>query len=141
MCIPYEQLNSQAPNLPTNPKAEQLKTYCYIILVVHAIVSIVKIFIFGFYTAFGDIISCIILWCGTSKTNYCCMLVYMLFVLVDAFQFFVIIGYSIQTGSYSTYMSTAIGGALVAFVIICFIFYCLAVACSYNAYKEFKAIF
>eukprot|EP00347_Sterkiella_histriomuscorum_P014298 403361409 len=122
-----------------------------IILAIHATLAILKMFIINPYASIGDIISCLILYCGINQHNFCTILVYMIFCLFNAFQLATMIGFLIQTGAFGSGLSSngisiANGnglnmGFVYGFTIIMFTFYILAVYCSFQAYKEFKAIY
>ena len=80
-----------------NHKARDLKSTLEIILGVHFFVAIVKMVVIGIFSGLSDIFSCIILWCGLCRFDYCNMLVYIVLTLFDAFQLLVILGYYFQT--------------------------------------------
>ena len=67
----------------------------YIIMALHMMFLILKMIFMGIFSAFNDIISVVILWCGLSLNSYCPILGYMIFTLMDAFILFVSVGYLI----------------------------------------------
>ena len=83
--------------VPPNQKARDLKSTLEIILGVHFFVAIVKMVVIGIFSGLSDIFSCIILWCGLCRFDYCNMLIYIVLTLFDAFQLLVILGYYFQT--------------------------------------------
>lgn len=83
--------------VPPNQKARDLKSILEIILGVHFFVAIVKMIVIGIFSGLSDILSCIILWCGLCKFDYCNMLIYIILTCFDAFQLLVILGYYFQT--------------------------------------------
>ena len=77
-----------------------MKTTMMIIMVIHIFLAILKMFVLSPFSAFGDLISCMILYCGTAQVDFCPVLLYMIFCLFDAFQLFVMIGFMVQTGNF-----------------------------------------
>ena len=69
-------------------KGEQLRSRMYIIMYINLVVAIIKMFVYGPLNSIGDLFSCAILYCGLTKLNYCNVLMYMIFCLVDAFTMF-----------------------------------------------------
>ena len=63
MCIPFGGLSSGAPVIST-PKGDQLRSKLNIVLMMHSFIALLKMFILNPFSAFGDVISCLILYCG-----------------------------------------------------------------------------
>ena len=55
-----------------------------ILMFVHLGVAITKIIVMGFAFGFGDLIQCLILWCGFEQHNFCNIFIYMLACLMLA---------------------------------------------------------
>lgn len=101
MCIPLggddEQRDFMGNLVPPNQKARDLKSSLEIILGVHFFVAIVKMVIIGIFSGISDIFSCVILWCGLCRFDYCNMFIYLVFVLFDVFQLLIVLGFYFQT--------------------------------------------
>jgi len=83
--------------VPPNQKARDLKSTLEIILGVHFFVAILKMVIIGILSGISDLLSCLILWCGLCRFDYCNMIIYVILVLFDAFQLVIILGFYFQT--------------------------------------------
>ena len=99
--------------------------------------------ILGFLYGFGDLIQCLILWCGYSQVNFCNVYIYMLACLILSFQIIIPAGFAIQTGAplSSAFMSLIKGvnsTFTLVYMIFCLIFYVVAIILSFRAYREFK---
>ena len=79
--------------VPPTQKARDLKSTLEIILGVHFFVAIVKMVIMGITSGLSDILSCLILWCGLCKFDYCNLLMYCILVLFDFFQLIIVAGF------------------------------------------------
>lgn len=53
--------------------------------------------IIGVFSGISDLFSCLILWCGLCRFDYCNVLIYMIMVLFDTFQLLVVLGFYFQT--------------------------------------------
>ena len=97
MCIPLggddEGRDLMGNLVPPNQKARDLKSNLEIILGVHFFVAIVKMVIIGVLSGISDLLSCIVLWCGLCRFDYCNMIIYVILVIFDAFQLLVILGF------------------------------------------------
>ena len=72
MCLGLNDPNSMFQERePPTKRAEELKTTLQWILFAHFIVGIVKVVLGGFNAGSGDFFSCLILWCGYAKFDYC----------------------------------------------------------------------
>lgn len=113
-----------------------------IILGLHFLLSILKLFIIGFGPALNDLISCLILFCGVSQHNFCHILIYMVFNIFGAFFLFTLIGFYIQSGQIeNTFIQgNTQAGLFIGFSIVMFIFYIFSIYYSFQTYKEFKAM-
>ena len=101
--------------------------------------------LFGIFSGLNDLISCAILYCGIKQVNYCNVLMYMVFQLLNVVQLFATIGYYVQfnafqSGSLVSSSSGTSQGFMIGFAVLLFAFYIVAVYVSFNAYKEFKAL-
>ena len=79
--------------------AKKLKNWCYIVLAVHVCLSIFLMFTGGsqvVFSAISELIICLMLYCGVSQYNFCCVLFYMIMVLLSAVTRFAFLGYLIQ---------------------------------------------
>ena len=89
MCLPLggedEGRDLMGNLVPPNQKARDLKSTLEIILGVHFFVAIVKMIILGIFSGISDLFSCIILWCGLCRFDYCNLLIYIILTLFDAF--------------------------------------------------------
>ena len=74
--------NMEPQTALTAPEGETAKKRLEILLWVHLGVAISKIIILGFSFSFGDLIQCLILWCGISQHNFCNVFIYMLATLI-----------------------------------------------------------
>ena len=71
--------------VPPNQKARDLKSALQIILGTHAFVAIIKMIFIGIFSGIGDIFSCLVLWCGIYRYDYCQMMTYIILTLFDLF--------------------------------------------------------
>ena len=69
----------------TKLKSKGLKNTFEIILGFHFFVAIVKMIVIGIFSGLSDLFSCVILWCGLCRFDYCNMLIYIILTLFDAF--------------------------------------------------------
>ena len=53
--------------------------------------------VIGVLSGISDLLSCVILWCGLCRFDYCNMIIYVILVIFDAFQLIVVLGYYFQT--------------------------------------------
>ena len=83
--------------VPPNQKARDLKSTLEIILGIHFFVAIVKMVVLGIGAGLSDLLSCLILWCGLCKFDYCNCLIYLILVLFDLFQLLIVLGFYFQT--------------------------------------------
>lgn len=101
MCLPFggddEGRDLMGNLVPPNQKARDLKTTLEIILGVHFFVAILKMVIIGIFSGISDLFSCLILWCGLCRFDYCNMLIYLILVIFDMFQLIVVLGFYFQT--------------------------------------------
>lgn len=109
----------------------------------HLAVAISKIIVMGFSFGFGDLIQCLILWCGTNQHNFCNIFIYMLACFILGSQILMAAGFALQTGTpLSSAFKTGINGAndgfTLVYTVLVFIFYTVAVVLSFKGYKEFK---
>ena len=124
------------------PKGEKLKTTMNIVLIIHGVVALFKMFLMSPLSCIGDVISCLVLYCGVTQHNFCNILMYMVFCLFDAFGLFTALGYMIQVGYFSGDNSGSVkSGFVFGLSALMFIFYSAAVYFSFQTYKEFKAIY
>jgi hypothetical protein len=99
--------------------------------------------LFSPLSALGDFLCCLLLFFGLQQTNFFHVLLYMVFCLFDTLSLFSIIGYMIQTSSFSVKSSS---GAqvkdefIIGFMVFTFVFYITGIYFSFQAYKEFKAM-
>lgn len=92
-----EQRDLMGNLVPPNQKARDLKSNLEIILGVHFFVAIVKMVIIGVFSGLSDILSCLVLWCGLCRFDYCNMIIYVILVMFDCFQLLIVLGYYFQT--------------------------------------------
>ena len=89
MCLPFggddEGRDLMGNLVPPNQKARDRKTTLEIILGVHFFVAILKMVIIGIFSGISDLFSCLILWCGLCRFDYCNMLIYLILVIFDMF--------------------------------------------------------
>ena len=71
--------------VPPTQKARDLKSALQIILGVHAFVAVIKMVFIGIFSGIGDVFSCLVLWCGLCRFDYCQMMTYTILVLFDMF--------------------------------------------------------
>jgi len=103
-----------------------------IILIIHAVVALFKMFLMNPMSSIGDIISCLVLYCGINQHNFCNVLMYMIFCLFDAFGLFTTLGYMVQVGYFSGNNSgTVKSGLMFGFSALMFVFYSAAVYFSF----------
>jgi hypothetical protein len=130
-------------------KGLALKARLSIVLYANILLSILKMFVLNPYSAFGDLFSCLMLYCGINQHHFCLVLMYMIMTLFDSFYMFCTIAYIVQIGqvttkglssSSSALESSDIGsGIVLAFIAIMSLFYVVAIYYSFQTYKEFKA--
>jgi len=82
---------------PTGPALEHKKRL-YILMAVHAVLSIMIMFFISFMNGLTELISVLILWCATAQMHFCMLIFYMLMCLVSFTQYFAGIGLQVQTG-------------------------------------------
>ena len=82
----------------THPQGSKQKDNLEILFYTHLGVAISKIIIMGFHFGFGDLIQCLILWCGYTQHNFCNVFIYMLACLMLAGQIILGAGFAVQTG-------------------------------------------
>jgi len=88
MCLPFgddEGRDLMGNLVPPNQKARDLKSTLEIILGIHFFVAILKMVVIGIFSGISDLFSCLILWCGLCRFDYCNVLIYMILVVFDAF--------------------------------------------------------
>ena len=127
----------------TVPEGTTAKERLEILLYVHLGVAISKIIVMGFSFGFGDLIQCLILWCGINQHNFCNIFIYMLACFILGSQILMAAGFALQKGTpISSAFQTGITGANDGFALVYTalvgIFYIVAVVFSFKAYKEFK---
>ena len=127
----------------TVPEGQQAKERLEVLLYVHLGIALSKIIILGFGFGFGDLIQCLILWCGISQHNYCNVFLYMIACIVLGGQIAVAALFALQTGapltnSFKTGITGANDGFTLVYTCLIGIFYLLAVVFSFKGYKEFK---
>ena len=86
------------PIVKASNKSDQLIKIMYMILFLHLGLSVLKASMLSFTSALGDFFACIILFFSLKSTHFCNMLIYMVTSLMSAFQLFVYIGMSVQSG-------------------------------------------
>ena len=127
----------------TVPEGQTAKDRLEILMYVHLGVAVSKIIVLGFGFGFGDLIQCLILWCGISQHNFCNVFIYMLACFILGSQILMAGGFALQTGSplssaFTTGITGANDGFTLVYTVLIFIFYAVAVTLSFKAYREFK---
>ena len=74
------------PGLTLTQEGMGHKKNLEILMYVHLGVAISKVIIMGFMFGFGDLIQCLVLYCGYSQHNFCNVFIYMIVVLMLALQ-------------------------------------------------------
>ena len=74
-----------------------MKSNLEIILGVHFFVAIVKMVVIGVLSGLSDLLSCLVLWCGLCRFDYCNLMIYVILCLFDMFQLLIVLGYYFQT--------------------------------------------
>ena len=131
------------PGLILSQEGMGHKKWLEILMYVHLGVAISKIIVMGLMYGLGDLIQCLILYCGISQHNFCNVFIYMFFVLMLALQLAMPACLALQNGTpLSSAYSSLIKGVNSTFTFIymmlCLVFYVVAVIVSYRAYREFK---
>ena len=127
----------------TVPEGTTAKDRLEVLLYVHLGVALSKIIVLGFGFGCGDLIQCLILWCGTSQHNFCNIFIYMIACLFLGSQVIMAAAFAIQTGSpisgaFKTGITGANDGFTLVYTVLIFIFYIVAVVLAFKGYKEFK---
>jgi len=95
MCL-GNPFSNQPPMFPPSKKAEEYKNILEYVMIAHIIVIVIKIVLGGFNAGVGDIFSCLILWCGYSRFDYCQTVCYMIMCLQDVFMLSISLGLWLQ---------------------------------------------
>ena len=67
------------------------------VIVLHAILTIVKILFMGFFSALPDLAAIIVLWLAIARVDYCLAITYAILNLFECFALVVVLGYYLQT--------------------------------------------
>ena len=131
------------PGLPLTTEGEDHRDGLKILMYCHIGVAISKIIIMGFMFGFGDLIQCLILYCGFSQHNFCNVFIYMLACLMLSLQLAMPAGMAIQNGTpiedgYKSLLRNVNGTFTTIYMLSCLVFYVVAVCVSFRAYREFK---
>lgn len=81
------------PEFPPTKRAEELKQILEYVMFSHVVIAVVKIVLGGLGAGMNDFFSCLILWCGYSRYDYCQTIMYMMMCMQDAFTLFVGLGF------------------------------------------------
>ena len=92
MCIPLGTFDSSAPQLLCTPKGDYLRKIMNGILFAHLMISFAKMIVINPFAAIGDLICCAVLYNGLETTNFCSLLIYMVFSLFGCVCLFSTIG-------------------------------------------------
>ena len=79
--------------------AKKLKSWCYILILVHAGLALFLMFSGGGDAVFSgifELIICLVLYCGASQYNFCCVLYYMIMALLNIVTRFSFLGFLVQ---------------------------------------------
>ena len=151
------------PQVAPTTKASQLQSNIEVLLIVHVCVSIGKMVGFGFGAGLEDWLSCLILYCGKSRIDYCFLLMYMYSVvammctIIISLLFFwqqsvnttsdedtdeITDDESLDVYDFDAIRDTDINQLRTSLVItsIVLVFYTGAVYFTFDAYKEFKGL-
>ena len=131
------------PALGLTEEGMSRKGQLQMLFYVHLGVALVKVIVLGFAFGFGDLIQCLVLYCGYSQHSFCNIFIYMLVCLILAMQIAMPAGLAIQNGTalsdaYKSLIKNVNSGFTLTFMLGCMVFYIIAVIFSFKAYREFK---
>jgi hypothetical protein len=143
MCLfPMGGMMNQGAQVEGSPKAKKLKMILYVCIVIHIGLAIFMMFTGdGIFGGIFELLTCLILYCGLSRYDFCCVLFYMFLNLLSAIQRFALLGLFVQI-KLSEYNSADVDFKPTAIVCsaLLLVYYIPAIWISFLAYKEFKAM-
>ncbi|CAI2377621.1 unnamed protein product [Moneuplotes crassus] len=119
--------------LPNQPAAKMYRNLLWVVLLAHLGLAIAFIVVAGTRGIF-ELIAVMVLFCANSQANFCCMVMYILRLLLGLLQMFSFAGLILQNSD--------IDAKKGEFIIACLFvaFYIIALVISFYAYREYKAI-
>ena len=139
------------PQFAPSEKSKKLISTMYTVLIVNLAVMFSKMLLMGLAAGFQDAFSCMILYCGIARIDYCQMVFYMIFNAQLVLEIFVALGFAIQKklnsgGKIQVPESFVpkqqeigkIESFYWAYSGFLFIFYMVSIFYAFQAYKEFK---
>jgi hypothetical protein len=129
------------PAVPPTDEAKRQRTILMICGFVHLALSIMLCFV-NFMSGIYELIDVAILFCALAQMNFCCLTFYMVYISINFFTYFNIIGLVIQNNSFTTAFNTGSSSVTFWFTTICLlsIYYIVAVILCFFAYREFKGM-
>lgn len=127
------------PVVPPTAQGLVHKQRLYIVMAVHLFLAILYMF-FNFMSGIFELISVLILYCGTAQMNYCQLIIYM---IIQGHKFvvnFSTLGLMIQKGILTDLMRDAYYCFYIILMVAFSIFYVVAITLAFYAYREFKGM-
>ena len=131
------------PRFPPTPEAKQHKTKLQMVGLVHLMLIITLLFMSGGGGGFQNLITVACLFCATLNYNYCCLLIYIIYTLIDLFTNINPVGLFAQNSIQISHFPQTLSGENKAFLAVTFItcvFEVYAVNMVFQAYREFKGM-
>ena len=127
------------PVVPPTPAGKKHRTRLYVLCGIHLLLSIVMMFI-NFIGGLFEIMLVLILYCSASQMHFCQLMMYMIFCMNNFLVVFCGIGLVVQNGEFPDFYTDQSKGFTMTVLIIFAVYYIVAIAISFYAYKEFKAM-
>jgi len=135
-------MGSMGPAAPPTRKGKSYQLILYICLLVHVILSIMIMFV-GIFQGFFELISALILWCGTKQMQFCLLMFYMILIIISFVQYIASIGLTVQQGTFVLIFrkdSSMYNPYIMVTTILMAVYDIIAIVICFYAYREFKGM-
>lgn len=98
------------------------------------------------FIGFGEIMNVIILMCAAYSMNFCCMIIYIIFMLNDVVTYFATVGLAVQENFLAkcyrenNFEKNGCDSFSMTMLIVFFLFAIIATYVAFKAYRVFKAL-
>ena len=129
------------PIVPPTEKAKMFRIMLMILGIIHLVLAIMYCFC-NTQSGIYELVIVSILFCSIASVNFCCLMMYMIYISMNFFTFLSTIGLVIQVQSFVKVFQSGSSPAIFQFVVILmlFVYYIVAIILCYCAYREFKGM-
>ena len=129
------------PKVDPTSTAKKYRIALLVMAFIHLALAIMYCFM-DLMSGIYEFVVVAILFCSIASCNFCCLMMYMIYILVNLFTFISYIGLAIQMKALDTVMESGNAPVIMQVVVICLlcVYYIAALVVGFLAYREFKGM-